>query len=202
MIASSRKQDTVLWADWTRHTPIFRAGFVTAASMRSLSTYRSVAALALPRSSSDPDARHLVDDHWLCFVQHHGFVAVTADPDTGAIDRNESCRWFCAAPSSSSHLAAGGGFGHGNSLVGVVCLSCVVAVLCTRFPTPPTFPVAGRHDWRGALGVLLQGRTRPVQFGRPMESAPSRSVHEHDSNGVCHMDHDRVALPCPCQLPK
>jgi hypothetical protein len=54
----------------------------------------------------DPESHDLIDHHWLRFVQHHSFVAVTADPDTGAIDRDESSRCLCAATKFRSHCAA------------------------------------------------------------------------------------------------
>jgi hypothetical protein len=54
----------------------------------------------------DPQCRDLIDHHWLSLIGLDGFVAVTADPDTGAVDRDEACCCLCAATKFRSHGAA------------------------------------------------------------------------------------------------
>jgi hypothetical protein len=70
------------------------------------------------------------------------------------------------------------------------------------FGSSTAIPVLGLRVSRGALVSIHQDHRHPVSFGWLLVSALDRSVHEHDSNAVCHMGRRGVALPFPCHLPK
>jgi hypothetical protein len=64
---------------------------------------------------------------------------------------------------------------------------CVCGLLRALSPTSPTFYVALLNASHGVRGGLRLRHKHPVSFGRLLEPALDRSVHEHDSNAACHM---------------